>query len=866
MYKSLLVCVIFIFLMIVFIQCDQTTPIGKTGFYAYYTKMDPKNTITGPFPDVIVNIDEKKQVVFSGQTSYLPYLATKNGEYPFDELIKRSGDGSAERPDKNNIYSYVRIIHQNQDEILIHWRYMSDMAYVDFDGVVHEYFYFTPDGRVKREVRKGEKNLIDFRDPRNKIVEETTLSETGIRTESIRNASPSKKNVPATKGNPVRQSHAIKPTLIWRFDEGLKERGYDEKDFTFQTRTMVPCKIFGNIALWKAGISGTALAFDGYKSRVSMSNGVFPREIDSWAFEGWVALGAYTWKWGAVIDLTKDNEGLSIGITDVGEIGLTYKSGETDIRIVSNEQIPLYEWTHFGVVYNKNENTVRILINGKSVNETKLDIPMLPVPDNEMVVGLNKSPDITTEHVSRDYPPEVRTPKGNQPMIYGIEGLIDEIRFYNMEVTTEQIIDSYNNLKPSDDILKNPDLEKRILPGMVDGNNAEKFGAIYTNLKYHDLWDNLWRSSDYPDIVVRFDELPASVVYWRGSNYGPGWVTENNIWMSDQSCEIYHEYGCAEHMADKQNRHSHVRIIEDHDARVVIHWRYASVDILYQFENDRIWADEYHYIYPDGTAIRYVTYHDEPTGWQDVQFLAPAGSTPEDQIDLQALTVANLKGETFKMDWSNGIPENKLEDALISIINFKSEYKVMVIYPSEVDGIGAWGEMERATPETHFAGPWNHWPISQMPNDGRYAMRTDRVTSSALGGGNPSEFAIFGFTNKNIDSLVPLGRFWNNAPEVIIRAGAKQTQFKMSEKAYEIEVQGTKVELTINSSSDSPLVNPAFVLKNWNQTTGNISVDGSNLDLSKDCRMGYRYTSEGIDLIVWIRMDREDTVNISFEK
>jgi hypothetical protein len=654
--------------------------------------------------------------------------------------------------------------------------------------------------------------------------------------------------------------------MIWRFDEGLKNRLYEEKDITFESINMIPCKIFGNIALWKRGISGTALAFDGYHSKVAMANGILPRKIQSWAMESWIALGAYPWKWGSLIDLTENKEGLSIGITDLGEFGIKYKNGEIDIKIISEMQVPLYKWTQVGLSYNKTENYVTLYINGKSVSETNLKIEQLPLSGNELYIGLNKNPDITTEHVSRDYPEDVRTSKGNQPMIYGIEGLIDEIRIYNSALSHNQMLSSYKNLKPSDDICKKPDLEKRILPGMVDGENAEKFGAIYTNLKYHDLWDNLWRTSDYPDVVVRFDQLPTSVAYWRGSNYGPGWVTENNNWMSDQSCEIYHEYGCAEHMADKQNRHSHVRIIENHDARVLVHWRYASVDILYKFENERVWADEYHYIYPDGSAIRYVTYHDEPTGWQDVQFFAPAGSKPEDQINLQALTVANLQGDIYDMGWSDGIPENKLEDALISIVNFKSEYKVMVIYPEEVDGIGAWGEQERATSETHFAGPWNHWPVSLMPNDGRYAMRTDRVTYSALGGAGPSEYAIFGFTNKDIRELVPLARFWNRAPEITAKKGAGMAEFKMSEKAYQIQVNEPKIELEIKASADSPLYNPAFVLKNWNHVTSEVSIDGKEIESGKDCRIGYKYTAYGIDLIVWIRMNREDIVNLTFEK
>jgi hypothetical protein len=863
-YISLVITIV---VLIVSLQCSQRESIGRPGFFAHYTEYGEDDAITGPFPDVVVNIDDKKQIVFCRETSYRPFLLTGGYEFLFDEIIPRTGDGTSRRPDKNNIYSYIRIIDQSSEKILVHWRYMPDIKNVVFEGVVHEYFTIYPDGKVHREIRQGEANLVDFRDPQNKTIQDLQLIDSGINVLSTVMPALSKSDIPALTGNPMFEKLSFpSPSLYWPFDEGRKNRKYEEKDFVFDVMNMIPCKILGNIALWKNGVSGTALAFDGYQSKVRMAKGILTQSLKNWSMEAWVALGVYPWQWGSLVDISERGEGLTIGITDLGEFGLKYVRGDTIIKVLTDEQIPLSEWTHVGISFDQINKIITLFLNGKPVHQEELTIGQLKLPNTELSIGLNKIPLRTTQHVSRDYPPEVRTPKGNQPMIYGIEGLIDEVRLYLKTLTNDQILESFNYLKPSDEIKKNPDLEKRILPGMVDGRAAEKFSAVYTNLKYHDLWDNLWRSSDYPDVVVRFDELPTSVVYWRGSNYGPGWVTENNIWMSDQSCEIYHEYGCAEHMADKQNRHSHVRIIENHDARVLIHWRYASVDILYEFENERIWADEYHYIYPDGTAIRYVTYHDEPTGWQDVQFFAPAGSPPEDQIDLQALTVANLKGEIYKMDWSDGIPENELEDALISIVNFKSEYKVLVIYPDEVEGIGAWGEQERATPETHFAGPWNHWPVSQMPNDGRYAMRTDRVTHSALGGAGPSEYAIYGFTNKEISELVPLTRFWNRAPEINVRNGAATTEFKMSEKAYHVDVTGAKVDLEIKASSDSPLYNPVFVLKNWNGTQASITIDGKKIETGPNCRIGSRYTSNGINLIVWIRMNRENTVNTLFEK
>jgi len=71
--------------------------------------------------------------------------------------------------------------------------------------------------------------------------------------------------------------------------------------------------------------------------------------------------------------------------------------------------------------------------------------------------------------------------------------------------------------------------------------------------------------------------------------------------------------GCVEPMSDKQCRFSHVRIIESNDARVVVHWRYAPVDVKYEhsFIDPKTgwfdWVDEYYIIYPNAVGIREIT-------------------------------------------------------------------------------------------------------------------------------------------------------------------------------------------------------------------------------------------------------------------
>ena len=192
----------------------------------------------------------------------------------------------------------------------------------------------------------------------------------------------------------------------------------------------------------------------------------------------------------------------------------------------------------------------------------------------------------------------------------------------------------------------------------------------------------------------------------------------------------------------------------------------------------------------------------------------------------------------------------------------------MVIYPEDqIDAIGAWGEQERLDKsKTHFAGPWNHWPVSQMPNDGRYAPREDRVTHSALGGGEPSDFALYGFTNQDIKELIPLGRFFNNAPSIINLVGISNADFVQSEKAYYLNITKPRVSFTINASENSPLVNPAFVLKNWNSKSAVVSINGKKIEEDKNLRIGYNYTDSGIDLVIWLKLEESDSVNLAIAK
>ena len=133
----------------------QNDRVADTGFYAYYTCYGESDDITGPYADIAIKIGSFGEVTFNRESSYLTFFETKGERSYFSEIVKRKGDGTDKKLDADNKYLYVRIIKNTAGEIIIHWRYMPDIHNVGFSGVVHEYFYFYSDGRVKREIKEG---------------------------------------------------------------------------------------------------------------------------------------------------------------------------------------------------------------------------------------------------------------------------------------------------------------------------------------------------------------------------------------------------------------------------------------------------------------------------------------------------------------------------------------------------------------------------------------------------------------------------------------------------------------------------------------------------------------------------------------
>jgi hypothetical protein len=629
--------------------------------------------------------------------------------------------------------------------------------------------------------------------------------------------------------------------------------------------------LFGNFRVVK-GVTGEAIKFDGYTTVVTRKASAAPILSSPFTIEAWIAIAAYPWSWCPVVCHTDNKAGYALEVGPDGELAMKVFSGSAWRTCLSRNKISLKTWTHVAGVFHP-EKGITVFIDGKEQGRLEFQGRMVLPRRAELVIG---------SVPNADKPAYIHREHGTIPGWYSLDAILDEIKIQAKSSSPEDLANSLTDLK----LPVQPDIPLRVLPSNSGG--AGRFGAYYTHLKYYWEWDDLWRVGDHPDVVVQFDESPIRVVFWRGTRYSPAWVTENNLWMADQSVEAWNdEEGCFEHMQDRHCRYSHVRIIENTPARVVVQWRYAPVsahDNHWNVDSRTgwgCWVDEYYYIYPDQTGIRNYNWKKgslgRPRQFQESIPLTGPGQVQGDVVNEQYVTIANLLGEKQTFSYIQDPPRvtNKPipENPMIQMHNLKAKNKPFIIFEP--------GGRMHYLKDMNIAslsrpGSCSHWPIGQMRCDGRTQWTTDRAASFLgfpitdpmihVDGDRNWISSLYGMNDKPFDRLIPLAKSWIQAPELRMISGSfKSDGYDFSQRAYRLSCDNPgepSTVLMVDASSDAPMMNGCFIMKNWGNGEPVVEVDGRILKKGKECRTGKIQTLEGSDLILWIEKDSTVPVRI----
>jgi Concanavalin A-like lectin/glucanases superfamily len=614
-----------------------------------------------------------------------------------------------------------------------------------------------------------------------------------------------------------------------------------------------------------AGVTGQGLELDGIAAHVVIPASDAPKLTGSFTVEGWVALGAYPFNDAPLLQQQDGpNAGFFLGVGDRGQVLFDVATGGRKVRLESAARLALRQWAHLVGVFEAGKGA-SLYVNGERAGFVAIE-GSFTAAAADLWIGRNA--------YEMEQSAAVGTDRQQRTRIV-LDGILDELRIIPAAMAGPEIAARYARLKPTSP----PPLEARSLPRLPPGTGS--FGAFYTRLRYYQGWDETWRVGDEADVVVRFDQAPFWLAFWRGTSYIPHWVTENGIWYDNEFMETFPPgmVGSAEPMSDKQCRFSQVRILESSEARAVVHWRYASVGVGYlpaypdPLTDWADWTDEIHTIYPDGVGVRKIVVHtSEPEArreWHEGIVVMGPGMTPNDALLKSGLVLANSRGESVEVSWEKGTPPSVPPQPArsgIQRINTRSRFRPFAIARSQDDpSFDVYsGEVRR---DVSIYPWWNHWPTAFEPSNGRYALAADRASHSSLTHMRWNELArtrdtltkihLEGLTEGGVAELASLARSWESpAPLTLAGAGFSGGDYDPGERAWIVTSTSASAReplaLTLAASPDSPLENLAVVVKGWGDGDASLVVDGREVSRGPRFRIGHRQRLEATDLIVFL--------------
>ena len=341
---------------------------------------------------------------------------------------------------------------------------------------------------------------------------------------------------------------------------------------------------------------------------------------------------------------------------------------------------------------------------------------------------------------------------------------------------------------------------------------------------------------------------------------------------------------------DKECRYTRVQVLENTDARVVVKYRSAASDRRYFIAHEDeehdgwgCWTDEILTIYPDGSMPRQVTMwcsvQDVWHEFEQENYFFNPGQTPWSVVEQERNTIANLKGEVSQLKWENNRPKGKyISNSVIKTYNYKnSASRPFAIIREGVSVIYEPEEILHDTP-LEGAGWWDHWPVSQIPSDGKNPIFPNGHFSSSSSGAifttnhleSPAHLDhptviktdtklvipfLFGMTTETAGGLVPLAKMYNHPPEITKVKGADYLGYNVFKHEYQFSKAEEQITFTVKASKKSPIANICFAIKNWGQDQmASITVNEERIESGRGNRQGIIRDTDGTrTLIIWLK-------------
>ncbi|MBL7223153.1 MAG: hypothetical protein ISS72_04810 [Candidatus Brocadiae bacterium] len=374
---------------------------------------------------------------------------------------------------------------------------------------------------------------------------------------------------------------------------------------------------------------------------------------------------------------------------------------------------------------------------------------------------------------------------------------------------------------------------------------------------------------------------------------------------------------------DRQNVYSRFWIESQNDARIVVRHRNALVrdGKIAHAKQRKVspygrgeWTDERFTFHPDGTHTRRVKVYTPAAATSQPWPAQPISRSISKSGGLPEVSVHELEGMYVMGRGPGRLVGDELEKKGLTLIKMDGRHRDIAFdpYPLRLNASGeemyrAYGDLKHANihvintrstwrpfrigrPNERVDGPPHflllmtpykpvHRLTNLVPSFPAGATRRQGYFLAGLGQMQYTRYwqvtkdAIFeiwlnGFTRSKepAEELAVLARSWLRAPtmRLLSSTGTAAYGYDMAARAYLVGVkpggQPTAVQVQLDASAASPVVNPTFLVNHWGSRRAALDINGTTVSRGKNLRLGHYKALDLEDgrtwrsvLILWVR-------------
>ncbi|WP_246183515.1 S-layer homology domain-containing protein [Paenibacillus methanolicus] len=311
----------------------------------------------------------------------------------------------------------------------------------------------------------------------------------------------------------------------WPFNEGQGTTAHDEvrnKDdavhYVFKDAKYKP----NSEPLWREGIDGKGLLFDGYSTWIARPANEIAKPADEITIEAWVSPRSYEWgdqgKLSAIVNQydSDTRTGYILGMGRHGkwsfQVGINGKW--VGAWAADDKPLPKSEWSHVAATYSKTDGKLKLYLNGELAGTATAEkkLPITPA-NTDFMIGKNNSGALINGVFTANM----------------FNGMIDEVKVLNRSLSQAEIQNDYQTVTSA--------YEGGILPTpSMDYDRGDYDGDRYRP-QYHLIAPGHWMNEPHAPLYFEgkyhiFYQFNPQGPYWHQIHWGHA-VSEDMVHWQD---------------------------------------------------------------------------------------------------------------------------------------------------------------------------------------------------------------------------------------------------------------------------------------------------------------------------------------------